>query len=167
MQNHWVRDATAALCALVLLALGGALLMVGLYALGLSMNAFKAPGEAQLILTIYYKVVVVKGLLPQLALALLIWSASKQLRATGNERIGKLRLFLELLGASALAFCVVAPLLLSVEFEQWPALSMPSWGSRIGNLVMMSGAVAVAAWIPQALLSSKAAASSESGQPQS
>jgi hypothetical protein len=153
MQNRWVRDVGAAACALLLLTSGGALLMVGLYALGLATGAWKVPAEAKLVLTIYYKVVVVKGLAPQLLLSLLIWPLLRKLRSA--EDAGRLRLWLELLAAAALAFCVVAPLLLSVDFEHWPALSMPGWGSRLANLVMMSIAVAAAAWLPHALLFSR------------
>jgi len=150
MQNRWVRDALAAACALALLMSGGALLMVGFYYLGLFTGSWKVPAEAKLVLTIYYKVVVVKGLVPQLLLALLIWPALRALRPAQDA--GRWRLWLEFLAAGALAFCLTAPLLLSADFEHWPALSMPGWGSRLANLALMSGAVAMAAWLPHAFL---------------
>jgi hypothetical protein len=126
--------------------------MVGFYSIGLATDSWSSPGEAQLILTLYYKVVVVKGLLAQLLLALPIWWGLRRLGLWGAASQGRLRLGLELLAAATVAYCVVAPLLLSVEFEHWPALSMPSWSNRIVNLLMMSPAVAFAAWLPRTLL---------------
>ncbi len=153
MHNTTARELLAGSIALSLLVGVPALLLIGVFVLGEARGAWRSANEARIMLALYYKVVVIKGLVPQALLALALYPMLRRLRTRGEAAMpGRASELLGLAIAGALSFCIVAPLLLSVEYEGWPALQMPSWGNRLGSLVLMSGAFALAAWLPRTFL---------------
>ncbi|MBW2271643.1 MAG: hypothetical protein JRG96_00125 [Deltaproteobacteria bacterium] len=152
MRNPVLRTALWLLCAVVLL-LGGLLLV--LYGFWTGGHALGAMGDAstrqsQLALVTYYRVVALKGLLPQLLLVLALWPvACRLLPFAESSRRG-------LAGALAivasLAFALVAPALLTSELAGLPALRMRGPRDAVFSFLLMTAAVTLAALVPRLLI---------------
>lgn len=105
---------------------------------------------------LYYKAVVIKGLLPQLALTLAFIPLLRRFRvrraspAHAREAAtpGAGSLFLECFIMAALAYSAVVPFLLTLELPGWPALRMVDPSQRIGNFLAMTLGVTLLAWWP-------------------
>ena len=105
---------------------------------------------------LYYKAVVIKGLLPQLALTLAFMPLLRRFRvrraspAHAREAAtpGAGSLFLECFIMSALAYSTVVPFLLTLELPGWPALRMVDPSQQIGNFLAMTLGVTLLAWWP-------------------
>jgi hypothetical protein len=144
---------------LALLLVGSAVLVLGLYLATLVMGALQQPPRDPLPALTYYQAVVLKGLLPQLLLTLALHPLVRRARvrwatpATRPEAAAPDRsaLLLELLIVSALAYCAVAPFLLTVELGAWPALQMTTSGQQVTTFVLMTGSSGLAAWLPLVL----------------
>jgi hypothetical protein len=143
--RRWQGLAPAAQSILILMI--GSTLLLGLaWAFG---NAGTHPA-------LYYKAVVIKGLLPQLGLTLAFMPLLRRFRVrragpahtreAANPGAGSL--FLECLIMSALAYSAVVPFLLTLELPGWPALRMVDPSQRIGNFLAMTLGVALLAWWP-------------------
>jgi hypothetical protein len=135
MQSQVTQRIRSALLALLLLLLGSTFLLATLYVILLSGGNLRDPAKAQLALGMYFKVVIVKGVLAQLLLAIPIhWMLAQRL---AERRGGPL---LAWGVATTLAYMVVSPLLLSRAFENWPALEMVTLGQHLATLTLMVGA---------------------------
>jgi len=132
-----------------LLLLGFALVVAAVYLLMVVLGNVE-PSDLRLQQTaavVYFRVIFLKGLLPQLLLTLALWPAlSRILPWAARGRAGLLG---GLAIAAALAYAVVAPLLLTTEWPIGPALRMEGPGDQLGTALLMSGAVALAAFIPR------------------
>lgn len=101
---------------------------------------------------VYYRSVVLKGMLPQLLLALPLHPWLRRFRrrhagpALADEaaRPGDLALHVETFVLATLAYCAVAPTLLAADWPDWPALHMRGPGERIGTYLGMTTAVTLA-----------------------
>lgn len=132
--------------SLLLLVLGSGLLLGGALLLGYSSSSA----------TLYYKVVVLKGLLPQLLITLALHPLLRRFRVRRATRAHLQAattpdagsLLLECAIMAALAYCAVAPFLLTVDLPGWPALHMIDAEQRIGNFVFMTAAVGILVWWP-------------------
>ena len=106
---------------------------------------------------LYFKVVVIKGLLPQLILTLLFlpllrrFRVRKAGRAHAREaaRPGAGSLLLECFIMAALAFSAVVPFFLNLDLPGWPALRMVDAEQRIGTFVAMTLGVTFLVWWPR------------------
>jgi uncharacterized membrane protein YcfT len=147
VKNMWSSLGRAALwlvSASVLLLAGFASIVTAMYFLGLATGSI-APGQtemAQKIMKTYFRVVFFKGLLPQLLLALAFWPALRRLCPWVERSRSGMAVGLAL--AAALAYAVVAPLLLTAEYPDWPALQMHGLYHHVGSGVLMTGAVVLA-----------------------
>jgi hypothetical protein len=128
----------------VLLLLGFAAAVVGIYFLGLATEsvAREETRAFQIIMVTYFRVVFFKGLLPQLVLALAFWPALRRLFPWAERSRGGMAVGLALAGA--VAYAIVAPLLLCAEYPGWPALQMRGFGQNLGSAALMIAAVALA-----------------------
>lgn len=132
--------------SILLLLLGSGLLLGGALLLGYSSSSA----------TLYYKVVILKGLLPQLLITLALHPLLRRFRVRRATRAHLQSattpdagsLLLECIIMAALAYCAVAPFLLTVDLPGWPALHMVDAEQRMGNFVFMTVAVAVLVWGP-------------------
>lgn len=130
------------------------LLLIGSIAL-LGFALIFAGRSAQPLL--YFKVVVIKGLLPQLILTLLFlpllrrFRVKKASRAHAREAAnpGAGTLLLECFIMAALAFSAVVPFFLNLDLPGWPALRMIDAEQRIGNFVAMTLGVTLLVWWPR------------------
>ena len=106
--------------------------------------------------SLYYKAVVIKGLLPQLALTLAFIPLLRRFRirkagpAHTQEAAapGAGILFVECFIMAALAYSAVVPFLLNLDLPGWPALRMIDPSQRIGNFLAMTLGVTLLAWWP-------------------
>ncbi|MFP6641473.1 MAG: hypothetical protein VCC04_14610 [Myxococcota bacterium] len=154
-----MRRLAPALESLLLLMLGSTLI------LGLAVALGPSDSDA----TLYYRVVVLKGLLPQLGLTLALLPALRRFRvrratpAHAREAAapGPASRLLECTVMSSLAYCAVAPFLLSVNLPGWPALRMVEPAQKIGNFLLMTAVVALLAWWPLWRRHTKSAHSSD------
>ena len=132
----------------LLLAAGFGLLLALVY--GWVTTVGDVPAERaqilQLGLLAYFRLIFVKGLLPQLVLAVVLWPPLAYLRPTWDAAAGRRLLGLAL--AAGAAYAVVAPSLLTVDFAGWPALQMQRGADHVTTALLMTGAVSVAAWLP-------------------
>ena len=150
-----MRRFAPALESLLLLMLGSTLI------LGLALMLGPSDSPA----TLYYRVVVLKGLLPQLGLTLALVPALRRFRvrratpAHAREAAapGPVSLLLECTIMSSLAYCAVAPFLLTVDLPGWPALRMLEPAQKIGTFLAMTAVVAVLAWWPRWRIRARAA----------
>jgi hypothetical protein len=136
----------------LLLAVGFAVAVAGFYLLavaGAGSDATLAEPRQALTLT-YFRVVFVKGLLPQLLLALALWPLLVRVRPRFDASRSARLLGLSL--AAALAYAVVAPLLLTVEFPGWPAFQLRSLYHHLGTATLNTAAVVAAASIGRLLV---------------
>ncbi len=142
MPAQTAKPLPVACVAVALLLAGSALLLAVLYGVLLYAGNLRDPAQAQLALGLYYKVVVVKGLVPMLAVALVahVFTA---------RRVGPL-------GAWALAatcaYALVAPLLLTRAFGAWPALEMQSAAQHAGTFGLMIAATTASGWIAERIV---------------
>jgi hypothetical protein len=144
----WVVTASA------ILVFGFAALIFGIYWLGTALGSIdpEHAKEAQIALVFYFQTVGIKGLLPQLLLGLAIfWGLTRAFPKLALTRRG---LAAGLALAAALAYGVVAPLLLTASFEGWPALKMRHLSQHIATFLMMTGAVVAACLLPRIVLPS-------------
>lgn len=100
-------------------------------------------------LAIYFRIVFLKALVPQLILTLSLWPAA--VRMLPSVLSSRSRMLGGLLLTSALAYGVVAPLLLTVAFDGFPALRMENAQDQLGSAALIVAGVALAAWVPRAL----------------
>ena len=106
---------------------------------------------------LYFKVVVIKGLLPQLLLTLGFLPLLRRFRVRKASRAhaqeaahpGAGTLFLECFIMAALAFSAVVPFFLNLELPGWPALRMVDAEQRIGNFLAMTLCITVLVWWPR------------------
>jgi len=102
--------------------------------------------ETQIALAIYARVVLVKGLLPQLALALLLGAVLGRVpRLAGRGGRALLRAAL----AAGLAALVVAPTLMPLDLPTLPAVKFRGPGNFAATVLEMSAAVALALVLPE------------------
>jgi len=147
VKNVWSSVGRAALWLVsssVLLLAGFASIVTAMFFLGLATGSI-APEKAKTVQTImvtYFRVVFVKGLLPQLLLALAFWPALRRLCPWAERSRSGMAVGLAL--AAGLAYAIVAPLLLTVEYAGWPALQMRSLYHHVGSASLMTGAVVLA-----------------------
>jgi hypothetical protein len=157
MSQPVARALASAAVSVALLLFGAAGVIFAFYLLASALGAFKDTGQAQIALSVYYKVVVLKGLLPQLLLALALHPLVRRARirgatvATRSEAVspGRLALLIELAVVAALAYAAVGPFLLTADVAGWPALQMKSAGQHTATFVLMTGITALAAWLPR------------------
>ena len=103
--------------------------------------AQRAP--ARVAATTYYRVVLVKGLLPQLGLVI---AAALALERRGALHRGVGWRAPALLAASAaVAYALAGPWLLASALPGWPALQMPTLGEKLATGLLMVAAVTAAA----------------------
>lgn len=111
--------------------------------------------------TAYYRAVVLKGMLPQLVVALPLHPWLRRLRrrqaspALVDEAAhpGPWTRSVETFVLATLAYCLVAPTLLTMDWPGWPALHMLGAAQRIGTYLGMTTVVTLAIrlasrWIP-------------------
>jgi len=133
--------------AILLLGLG--LLVAAMYGIVLVRGGLEEGqlGVQQAAALLYFRVVLLKGLLPQLALTLALWPAlSKLLPFARRSRAG---LSAGLAIAAALAWAIVAPLVLSTSWPFGPPLRMRGLSDKLGTALLMTAAVATAAALPR------------------
>lgn len=136
----------------LLLLAGFTLVVLGMYGLILSLGSPEAGQvrQLQLLMTFYFRIVFFQGLLPGLALALALWPGVVRLWPRVTESRG--RLLGGLLLASALAYAVVAPLLLTAQIGGVPGLQMRDAIDHVGSFLGIAGGDALGAWVPRAFL---------------
>ena len=136
-----------------LLLVSFSLVVGALYALMLGSSSLEPEkvGQLQLMMTFYFRIVFIQGLLPGLLCALAIWPFVARLMPGVRE--GRGRLFLGLLLASALAYALVAPSLLTMQSGGAPGLRMQDASDQVASAIGVVGSVAVGAWLPRAFLS--------------
>lgn len=106
---------------------------------------------------LYFKVVVIKGLLPQTLLTLGFLPLLRRFRVRKASRAhakeaanpGAGTLFLECFIMAALAFSAVVPFFLNLELPGWPALRMVDAEQRIGTFIAMTLGVTLLVWWPR------------------
>lgn len=147
-----VRSLLALACAIALLIAGAQGLIHLLAWLGTSLGSFGPDSDPLPALGFYYRVVMFKGLLPQLVLAFLLWSVAARVFGRSGRRVSRWRCTAELSLASLVAFTVVTPLLLTVEIQGLPALVMKTAGNVVWSAVLMTAATTVCLALPLALL---------------
>ena len=130
------------------------ILVVGSTAL-LGLALVIAPGGARP--GLYFKVVVIKGLLPQLLLTLGFLPLLRRFRVRKASRAhaqeaahpGAATLFVECFIMAALAFSAVVPFFLNLDLPGWPALRMVDAEQRIGTFAAMTVGVTFLVWWPR------------------
>jgi hypothetical protein len=152
VQSSLVRAALWLVSSSVILLVGFAAVVTGMYFLGLATGSVdpEKTRTAQTIMATYFRVVFFKGLLPQLALALALWPAFRRLVPSAERSRTGMAVSLALAGAAA--YAVVGPLLLAAEYPGWPALQMRGLFHHVGSAVLMTGAVVLAALVPRLLV---------------
>jgi hypothetical protein len=150
------RNVLVAVFAMALLLVGTAVVLGSLFLLALSLGMLNEPKEAAVATGMYYRVIIAKGLAPQLLLTLIFHPLLRRWleRSRGTQSpvpSGEWVRLALLAVSSALAYCVVAPFLLTVEMPMWPALQMKSLGNHAGSFFGMTGATTLCAWLPEAL----------------
>lgn len=130
---------TVASSVLLLAAFGG--LVLGLVYLGQVTGSINSDAHltTRVLTATYFRVVFFKGLLPQLLLALLLWGLLG--RWLAGRAPSTRRELLGLTAVAALAYAVVAPLLLTTSQPEWPALQMRSFGQHLSTLLLCVAAV--------------------------
>lgn len=131
----------------MLLLAGFAAVVTGMYFLALATGSIPPErAEAfQMIMKTYFRVVFVKGLLPQLILALAFWPALRRLWPWAERSRSGMVAGLAL--AAGVAYAVVAPLLLTAVFPDWPALQMRGLYHHVGSGSLMIGGVVFASLV--------------------
>jgi hypothetical protein len=141
------RDWIAAGLAAALLCVGADLVVAVLRLLGAT------PGvdpDASAPTTAAYRVVLLKGLLPQLAGTVLVHPWLRRYRVTHAGRAhahearrpGGGTLLVETTVVASLAYCAVAPTLLATAWPGWPALRLAGPAAQLGAYVVLTAAVA-------------------------
>lgn len=142
----WVATASA------ILVLGFALFTVAFYWLARAFGSLDPAqlNRAKVVLVFYFQIVAIRGLLPQLLLGLALWwGLASAFPRFANTRGG---LAAGLAVAAALAYGVVAPLLLTASFEGWPVFKMRGFFQHIVTFVMMTASVVAAGLLPRLVL---------------
>lgn len=96
--------------------------------------------STQMAFFVYAKLVLAKGLLPQLLLTFGIWGLADHFLALGAR--GKIRLSLAIVGASALAAAVVIPTMLTADIMDLPAVKFRDAWNLVQTFSEMTVAVA-------------------------
>jgi uncharacterized membrane protein len=141
-----------------LLLCAGFLAFVALASLRIEPDAVR---EGQVALVIYARVVLVKGLLPQLALALLLGPAIARIPALAGAR-GAPSAARAILAAGVAAL-VVAATLMPLDLPSLPAVKFRGPGNFVATALEMTGAVAAALWIPERWLARRRARAAATG----
>lgn len=143
--RSWLGGARWALAATGLLAAGflAYVYLASLVAAGHLEQAETA--RTQRALVMYARVVLVKGLLPQLWIALALWpvlgrALARRLRGRAGEALG-------LLACATLAGLVVLPTLLVADLPGLPAVRFRDLGNAAATLAETTAAVAAALWL--------------------
>lgn len=141
----------------VLLFVGFASVVLGMYGLGVIVAGDEARSLVDRVMTaIYFRVILFKGLLPQLLLALCLWPLLLRVWPAVEE--GRAQRIAGLALLAGLAYAVVAPLLLSVELPGWPALQMRSVSHHLGTALLSVAGVVAAALLGHRLLAGRSRA---------
>ena len=141
---------TWALCAALLLCAGFAAVVVVGAILAAARAGPDAASGATHAFGIYAAVVLLKGLLPALAAALLLWAVLDRV-ARVRER-GRIAVALGLFAAAALACVAAAGLLLPLPSRGIGSVHYTGVGNFVRTCAEMAVPVALALWIPRALL---------------
>jgi hypothetical protein len=144
--------AAAGLGVVLLVGAAGAAALVAHWVAG-------APGAA------WYRAVVLKGMVPQLVLTALLhpWLRRYRLRRAGPAHAreaahpGPGTLVVETFVIASLAYCAVAPTLLSSDWPGWPALRMDGPAEQLGTYLGMTTTVTAAIRLPAAWLARRRA----------
>ncbi len=108
------------------------------------------------VVLLYFKVVVVKGVLAQAIVSAILWPAVSGLRRLvlpgGGKQPGRLISAAELALASILGFVVATPFFLAADYPDWPGLQMATLGNKLGSLALMSSVVMFALALPRRFL---------------
>jgi hypothetical protein len=152
MRNPVLQAVVWLVCAVALLLVG---LFLVVYAVWTAGHALGVMGDidsaqSQLALVTYYRVVVFKGLLPQLLLSLAIWPLACRLLPFATQ--GRKGLTAALAIVAGLAFAVVVPTLLTSEFAGLPALRMRGIRDIAFSFALMTFVVTFAALLPRLLI---------------
>ena len=146
-----VRTAALWLCCSALLLSAGFLAVV---ALGLEIATARsepaAAASLQAIFGVYASVVLIKGLLPALALTLALWAGLDhrwQISLRGARVTA-----LAVLVAAALGSVIAAATLLPLRVPGLPAVHFNGIGNFLRTCAEMAGPVALAAWLPSWIL---------------
>jgi hypothetical protein len=110
----------------------------------------EAVRQTQLSLVIYARVVLVKGLLPQLLVTLGLFALLD--RACALSARGRRGVVAGVVGAAAAASLLVAPTLLPLALPALPSVSYRGPGNFLRTCAEMTAAVALAALVPRLLL---------------
>jgi hypothetical protein len=138
----------AAALGVVLLLGASALAIAAWHALRPDVPSARTAGDW----TVYYRAVVLKGMLPQLLLALALhpWLRRYRRRKAGPlqraeaAQPGPGALWIETFVVASVAYCAVAPALLTIDWPGWPALHMRGGAERLGTYVGMTTVVTTA-----------------------
>lgn len=141
-----IRRVACAALALALLAVGFGAMVAGIYGLEVALGRVTAENAvgARIGLGLYYRVVLVKGLLPQ-------WAACTALLALGSLAWGPRRPRAALPLAALVAFAPAAWLLPRSIGETLPPLVMRGPGEVVQTALAMTVAVALAWWVAERL----------------
>ncbi len=155
------RDLLEAAGAVALLLVGTAVPIATLGVVGALVASNDAAGTSW---WTYYRVVVLKGMLPQLLVALPLHPLLRRYRrrhagpaqAAEAARPGTWARLVETFVLASLAYCAVAPTLLVVAWPGWPALRMSGpaeqIGSYLGMTCLVTLAIRLAPWATSAVL---------------
>lgn len=138
--SAWLIAALRLACAVALLLIGTQALMHAMAALGTALGTFAPESDPLPALAVYFRVVILKGLLPQVMLAFALCSIAARLLARSETHRLAWRRSAELAVASLAAFAVVAPLLLTRELHGMPAMVMTSASNVVWSAVLMTTA---------------------------
>ncbi len=117
----------------------------------------QAIGRMQEVLVVYARTLLVKGLLPQLAIALLLWVpldrllSSRLISSRAPGGLSKLILIVGIFVCAAVGNAIVVPTLLLVEHPGMPAVKFTGTWNVVRTFLEMTSAVAAAALLPRLL----------------
>ena len=150
MVTRFARDIAWVALSILLLAFGFAAVVWGGVELGAYTGSIERGLSSQVLASTYFRVVLFKGLLPQLLLAL-------ALHATLGRPLPRLQTLPRLALAVALSYAIVAPLLLTADLPGWPALQLQTWSHHLGTGALMIAGVTATAWTGRRLAYARAA----------
>lgn len=153
MGQPLVRGLLWVVSASVLLLVGFVVVLFGMYEVGVLTGQIspERKREVQVLMTLYFRIVGLKGLLPQLLVGLALWPLVA--RFVPVARRGRSGLALGLAIAASASFAIVVPGLLAVDLPNWPALRMTGvYQLGMSWLLMTAGVVGAAfcgrIWLP-------------------
>jgi hypothetical protein len=119
-------------------------LVLSLYLLGVARAGDEAATLAdRMMAVVYFRVVFIKGQLPQLLLSLALWPLLRRALPSLERSVARRAVGLALVALAA--YAVVAPLLLSAAWPGWPALQLQRLEHHVGTLVLSVAAVVASA----------------------